>query len=87
MNLFVDWLDNLPDNNAIAVGAMLNQLSEDNIGFLEDHLKTGSELPGNIIKHINLAFKDAGFPQYTWENYYFDTRVKRFDSWLDEVHI
>lgn len=85
MSIFVDFLDKLPSKNAIAVGFMLNYLSEDDTGFLEEHLKTCSPLPSNIIRNINQAFRRAGFPQFNWNNHHIDTRTKRFDGWFDEV--
>jgi hypothetical protein len=86
MSIFVDFLDKLPPNNSLAVGQMLNQLSEDDAGFIQDYLMNGSEIPGNIIRNINQAFMKAGFPQFTWENCQMDTRDKRYDAWFDEVN-
>jgi hypothetical protein len=85
MSIFVEFLEKLPPNNAIAFGQMLNELSEDDTGFLEDYLTIGAAMPGNIINKINRAFVNAGFPQFTWENYRMDTRNKCFDCWFDEV--
>lgn|GEM_PF-3167594 len=86
--VFIDFLNKLPPNNAVAVAGMLNQLyetSEDDIGFIEDFILHGSPIPNNIVKNINQAFKEAGFSQFTWENCRTDTRNKCFDNWFDEV--
>ena len=83
--VFIDFLNKLPPCNQIAVGGMLNQLPEDDLGFIEDFILYGSPIPNNIVKNINQAFKDAGFPQFTWENCRTDTRNKCFDNWFDEV--
>lgn len=85
MSAFVDFLDKLPPNNAVAFGQMLNVLSEDDIGFVEDFLTTGAVIPGNIIRNIDQAFVKAGFPQFTWENCQRDTRNMVYDGWFDEV--
>ena len=85
MSLFVDFLDKLPPNNQIAVGQMLNVLSEDDAGFIEDYLMNGSEIPGNIIRNIDQAFIKAGFPQFNWNNCQMDTRNKIYDAWFDEI--
>lgn len=86
--VFIDFLNKLPPNNAVAVAGMLNQLYEtfeDDIGFIEDYLINDLPIPNNIVKNINQAFKEAGFPQFTWENCRTDTRNKCFDNWFDEV--
>jgi hypothetical protein len=85
VSVFVDFLDKLPPGNAVAVGQMLNQLSEDNAGFIEDYLTSGVAIPSNIISHINGAFKAAGYPQYNWNNCQMDMSNKRFDGWFDDV--
>ncbi len=85
MSIFVDFLDKLPPNNAIAVGQMLNVLSEDDLGFIEDYLIKGSPIPNNIVMKIDSAFIKAGYPQFTWENCRTDTRNMIYDGWFDEV--
>lgn len=85
MTILINFLNQLPSNNAIAVGEMLNRLSDDGIGFIEDYLVKGSEIPGNIVSNINEAFKSAGYPQFTWNNCRLVTSHKCFDQWFDEV--
>lgn len=85
MSVFVEFLDKLPSKNQIAVGQMLNELSEDAAGFIEDYLLKGSDIPGNIVESINQAFISAGYPQFTWQNCQTDTSRTRFDSWFDEI--
>jgi len=85
MSIFIEFLDKLPSKNQVAVGQMLNELSEDDAGFIEDYLLKGSEIPGNIISKINQAFINAGFPQFNWHNCQIDTSKTRFDGWIDEI--
>ncbi|WP_415536032.1 hypothetical protein [Dehalobacter sp. 4CP] len=85
MPALVDFIEKLPANNQIAFGQMLNVLSEDDAGFIEDYLIIGSNLPGNIINKINQAFIKAGFPQFNWDNCQMDTSNMCFDSWFDEI--
>lgn len=85
MTAFVEFLDKLPSKNQIAVGQMLNELAEDAAGFIEDYLTTGAIIPGNIEIIINQAFRDAGYPQFTWQNCRTDTSRTRFDGWFDET--
>lgn len=62
--VFIDFLNKLPPNNAVAVAGMLNQLyetSEDDIGFIEDFILHGSPIPNNIVKNINRHLKKLAF--------------------------
>ena len=85
MSILVEFLDKLPKRNAIAVGHMLNRLSEEDAGFIEDNLVNGAAIPGNIIDKINQAFKDTGYSQMTWDHCQTDTSKTRFDGWIDEI--
>ena len=68
MDIFVEFIDGLPVNNQIAVGQMLNELPEDDAGFIEDYLIHGKNVPSNIINRIDKVFEDVGFPQFNWGN-------------------
>ncbi len=72
-----DFLEGLPENNKQAIEKMLNLISKDDLGFIEDHFTLGSNIPGNIIFKINQAFKIAGYHHLNWENCFEDFSNER----------
>jgi hypothetical protein len=78
MSIIAEFLDKLPEDNQIAISKMLEYLSEDDVGFIEDYLLFEFEIPTNILDKINHAFRLAGHPQFCWENCLIDKSGLRF---------
>jgi hypothetical protein len=85
MSILVEIIEKIPYPNNIAFGGMVHELDDSDYEFLEDHFRSGAQLPSNIIKNIDRAFKRAGYLSYTWDNYHVDVRGKVFDRWLEEI--
>lgn len=80
-DIFVDFIEKLPEVNKPIFAAMLNEISDRAYQKIGECLKTGANLPEYLLTYVNWMFGSIGADHITWENCTKDQADVRFIFW------